>query len=301
MSSTDNKVSVLVLAFNRPAITKKVLAAIAEYAPPTLYVAVDGPRPGRPDDELNCGAVRQAVADWEAANPDTRIVRLFRDANLGCGRGVSTAIGWFFSQEEMGIILEDDCLPNHSFFYFCEQLLHFYRDKEQIMHIGGSNHLHGGVPIDTTYYFSKYPQIWGWASWSRAWAKYRFDMPHLEELLKRPDFGRYYHRELFIKTANGQLDTWDIQWIAAFLLHDGLSVLPTGNFIRNLGFDAHGGAHLSKKPAWYDDRTNEIGSIIHPAAIAQNVKADDYVFRTVYNPSLSLRIRRKLLSPFKKS
>jgi hypothetical protein len=301
MSSINDKVSVLVLAFNRPVITKKVLAAIADYAPPKIYVAVDGPRPGRADDQKNCAAVIQAVAEWEAAHPNTLVIRLFREANLGCGRGVSTAINWFFSQEEMGIILEDDCLPNRSFFVFCEELLHRYKDHEEIMHIGGSNHLHGGVRIAETYYFSKYPQIWGWASWRRAWSKYNFDMPDLANLLLRPEFSRYYHKDLFLKTAQGELDTWDIQWIAAFLLNDGLSILPAGNFIRNLGFDSHGGAHLNKKPSWYDDRTTDIETIIHPPVVEQNVKADDFVFRTVYNPSLLLRARRKLRSFFKKS
>jgi hypothetical protein len=290
----SEKVAVLLLAFNRPSLTDKVLGSIGHYAPPDLYVALDGPRPGRKDDELNGAAITESVSAWEAANPATRVHRLYRKKNLGCGRGVSSAITWFFSQEEMGIVLEDDCLPNLAFFSFCERLLWQYRDAEKIMHIGGSNHLHGGITVDSTYYFSKYPQIWGWASWKRAWEKYRLEMPDLESLFSLPAFRRYYKKEIFLITGRGDLDTWDIQWIYAFLMNDGLSILPRDNFIKNLGFDNNGGTHLQAKPSWYDDTTTEIEVLVPPDSITQNQAADDYVFRTVYNPSALSRIKRKL-------
>jgi hypothetical protein len=296
MSSTPivNKVAVLLLAFNRPEVTRQVLEAIAGYAPPRLYVALDGPRAGHPTDTKNCTAVRQLVADWETANPGCKVHNLYRDHNLGCGRAVSSGISWFFDEEEMGIVLEDDSLPNPSFFIFCETMLWKYRDTSRIMHIGGSNHLHGAVPMNSSWYFSRYPHIWGWASWRRAWSQYRFDMSELDKLLKLPYFLRYYKPEIFQLTARGQLDTWDIQWIYTFLINDGLSVLPNGNFIKNIGFDDQGGTHHNAKPAWYDDTTTVLTDLIPPASIEPNTAADDYVFRDIYSPSLLLRARRKL-------
>jgi hypothetical protein len=293
-AKAGEKVPVLLLAFNRPTPTQKVLDEISVYAPPDLYVGIDGARQGRPDDEANGAKIRRNVAAWEAANPGTRVHRLYREHNLGCGRGVSSAITWFFGEQPMGIVLEDDCIPNQSFFAFCQELLHRYTDEERIMHIGGSNQLHGGVSMESTFYFSKYPQIWGWASWQRAWKNYRFDMPDLDGLFRLPAFQRYYKRNIFELTGRGLLDTWDIQWIYAFLMNDGLSILPKGNFIRNIGFDVHEGSHLNARPTWYVDATTEIDDLLAPAAMEPNVAADDYVFRTVYNPSILLRAKRKL-------
>lgn len=288
------KVPVLLLAFNRPDITQSVLTAIAGYTPPRLYVAVDGPRTGHPTDGERCLAVKQLIAQWKTANPATDVRTLYREENLGCGRGVSSGITWFFDQEDMGIVLEDDCLPDPGFFWFCEQLLWQYRDQERIMHIGGSNHLHGAISMESTYYFSKYPQIWGWASWRRAWKLYRFDMTDLAGLFAKPEFDRLYDRKIFELTARGELDTWDIQWIYAFLMNNGLAILPDGNFIANIGFGDNSGAHLNGKPAWYEGTIRPVTKLIAPDGMHENVAADDYVYRTCYHPGMWLRMRRKL-------
>jgi len=294
--NAQEKVPVLLLAFNRPLLTQKVLDTIAAYAPPDLYVAVDGARPGRKDDEAHVADIRQRVTVWEAANPRTRVHKLYRETNLGCGRGVSGAITWFFGEEPMGIILEDDCLPNKSFYSFCEELLHRYANEERIMHIGGSNFLGGAVPMESTFYFSRYVQIWGWASWRRAWQKYRFEMTDLDGVFRLPAFRRYFRQDkgIFEGTATGHLNTWDLQWIYAILWNDGLSIAPNGNFIRNIGFDDAAGTHLTDKPSWYDDTTTESEVLIAPSAMEANAAADDRILRTVYRPSILLRMQRKL-------
>ena len=117
-------VPVLLIAFNRPDVTSKVFEAIRRAAPQCLYVAIDGPRPGYPEDRGKVDEVQRIVAavDW-----DCTVRTLFQKTNLGCRRGVNAAISWFFENEEMGIILEDDCVPDQTFFRFCEELLEYYR------------------------------------------------------------------------------------------------------------------------------------------------------------------------------
>ncbi|MBS1599289.1 MAG: nucleotide-diphospho-sugar transferase [Bacteroidetes bacterium] len=290
-NQSSDKVSVLLLAFNRPVITEKVLEAIAIYAPRDLYIGIDGPRPGNEKDVENCGLVKKLVDNWEQKNPSVRVHKLYRDKNLGCGHAVSEAINWFFDNEEMGIILEDDCLPNKSFFSFCQILLRKYYDNEAIMHIGGSNYLDDKIKIDSTYYFSKFPHIWGWATWRRAWKKYQFDMPHFDEFLHHPDFKRYYDNEVFIKVKQKEVDTWDSQWVYTFIMNEGLSILPKKNLVKNLGFDEFKGTHLHKKPKWYNDNTTEIQTIIHPNKILQNQLADDYIYKKAYKKTIIIRIK----------
>lgn len=120
------KTAVLFVLFNRPDTTRRVFEAIREAKPPRLYIAADGPRRGNADDEKNCREVRAVVEsiDW-----DCQVSRRFLDENAGCCKAVSSAISWFFDNEEEGIILEDDCLPHPSFFYFAKR---FLKDIETI-------------------------------------------------------------------------------------------------------------------------------------------------------------------------
>ncbi len=288
------KVNVLFLGFNRPALTYKVLQSIAEYAPEHLYVALDGARPGSLSDAEGSAAIKEMIEKWSAANPAVTIHRLYRESNLGCGIAVSQAITWFFEQEEMGIILEDDCLPNKSFFGFCEELLHRYRNEEKIMHIGGSNYLYGHVPVDTSYYFSRLPQIWGWATWKRAWDLYDFRMSAFDQLLTNPVFQRYFkfERDIYTLTKEGRLDTWDVQWVYTIYTHGGLSIVSTGNLVTNAGFDDNKGVHLIKKPKWYNDQTVEITTMRHPDRLEPNTAADDYVTRRKHRIGIQGKLKK---------
>ncbi|GHT86478.1 hypothetical protein FACS1894137_12140 [Spirochaetia bacterium] len=208
---------VLFLVFNRLDTTKQVFEAIRKAVPPRLYVASDGPRDNRDGEKEKVEEVRDYVLksiDW-----DCEVKTLFREKNLGCGKAVSGAITWFFENEEMGIILEDDCLPDQDFFMFCEELLEKYKDDERIYHIAGNNPL-TFIKSPYSYYFARIPHIWGWASWRRAWNHYSFDIVDLSDFIitKKINgvFNRIIDRVFFIdsfkKMEKHEIDTWDLQW-----------------------------------------------------------------------------------------
>lgn len=159
--------AILLLIFNRLDTTQLVFEAIQKVKPPRLYIASDGARIDKLSEDSLVGDVRNYVInniDW-----DCEVKTLFREENLGCKLAVSGAISWFFQNEGHGIILEDDCLPDHSFFRFCEEMLLKYSDDERIGMISGDNFQFGGSQVEDSYYFSRYPHIWGWATWKRAW------------------------------------------------------------------------------------------------------------------------------------
>lgn len=152
--------AVLFLVFNRPDTTKQVFEAIRKAKPPRLYVAADGPRLNRAGEEEKVKAVREYLMDnidWSC-----EVKTLFRQENLGCKYAVSGAITWFFEHEEMGIILEDDCLPSQSFFWFCEELLNRYNNDTRIFLISGFNSINKWKNNSFDYLFSYYGSIWGW-------------------------------------------------------------------------------------------------------------------------------------------
>ena len=161
--------AVLFMVFNRPNTTSKVFEEIKKARPPRLYVAADGPRKDKDGEEKKVLKVREiaTAVDWPC-----EVKTLFREKNLGCKSQTSSAITWFFKNEEQGIILEDDSLPHIDFFYFCEFLLDYYHDNKKILTIAGCNFQDGNKRGDASYYFSKYFQCWGWAGWRRSWSYY---------------------------------------------------------------------------------------------------------------------------------
>jgi hypothetical protein len=176
--SNYNVAPILFLVFNRPETTARVFEAIRNAKPSRLYIAADGPRDFIYNEYAVCAKTREIASrvDW-----DCDVETLFRAENLGCKAAVSSAISWFFSHEEEGIILEDDCLPCESFFYFTTILLEKYRHDERIAHIAGSNFQDGKKVGDGSYYFSDLYNIWGWATWKRVWKDYDAELRLLDE------------------------------------------------------------------------------------------------------------------------
>jgi hypothetical protein len=267
-------VPVLFLVFNRPETTQIVFEAIRKARPPKLYVAADGPRESRPQERELCEQTRSVInaIDWPC-----EVKTLFREHNLGCKIAVSSAIDWFFEHEEMGIILEDDCLPSGSFFDFCEQLLHRYKDDERVMHISGCTALPPEKSLDQTYYFIKYPIIWGWAGWRRAWKKYDVTMssyPQFRRGHKLKHFIsqyalRYYWTENFDSILNGKSNTWDYQWFYTTLNSGGLCIVPNYNLVTNIGFggSATHTSHEQNMLSALKHYETDLKHINHPNAI----------------------------------
>lgn len=243
MMDLELSTPILFLIFNRLDNTKKVFDVIKKVRPPRIYIAGDGPRADRPGEAEKVQAVRNHVVrhvDW-----DCEVKTLFRDENLGCRLAVSTAIDWFFDQETEGIILEDDCLPDISFFPYAEELLDRYREDERVMVIAGNSFYGYDHQLPHSYFFSRYNHCWGWATWRRAWQYYDRDMnqwPTLRNtdwLLRVGDgsqlFRRYWTR-IFDAAYAKKIDSWAFRWTLSCWAQSGLSILPSKNLVGNIGF-----------------------------------------------------------------
>lgn len=240
MNSANMNLPVLFLVFNRPDVTTRVFEAIRAAQPPKLYIAADGAREQKDGEATLCRRVREIVTavDWPC-----EVKTLFRDTNLGCKKAVSEGVTWFFENEAMGIILEDDCLPEHSFFRFCEELLFRYEHDQRIMMICGTNFANTDN-LESAYYFTSYPRIWGWASWRRVWNEYDVNISTFPVVQKKQLFlNRFaseneynYWMNAFTRVSLGEIDTWDIQVSYNAFTHSRLSICPRRNLISNIGF-----------------------------------------------------------------
>jgi hypothetical protein len=280
---------VLFMVFNRPDTTQRVFEAIRAARPPRLYVAADGPRTAREGEAQRCETTRRiaTAVDWPC-----ELITLFRTENLGCKRAVGSAITWFFEHEPEGIVLEDDCLPDASFFAYCDALLERYRDDPRVMCISGDNFISDAWKPEESYYFSIYTHIWGWASWRRAWKSYDIEMSDWKASDPRLLLGRKlpaerqaqrHWKSVFDRVAAGKIDTWDYQWNYACWKHDGVTCLPKVNLVSNIGFGADATHTVSPESKHANLAVAAIAlPLQHPKDVAATALADRWTNKHVF-------------------
>ena len=285
---------VLFLVFNRPDTTEKVFAEIKKAKPPKLYLAADGARNKKEEEKVK--EVKDIVInniDWPC-----ELKTLFRDNNLGCKYAVSSAIDWFFDNEEMGIILEDDCLPAHSFFWFCEELLNKYKDDMRVGLISGNNNQKGIKRGDSDYYFSIYNHVWGWASWANRWQSYDVELSNInnidfiEDIFQEKQTKKYW-LTVFDAMKRNTIDTWDYQFTFIAWHKGWLSIIPNVNLIKNIGF-GDDATHTKAEGEHPDLEIHDIVLKNHPQEVCRDLEADfftsKFVFRVFYKERIITKI-----------
>ncbi len=283
--------SVALLVFNRPEPTRRVMAAIRAVRPASLFVIGDGPRPLVPEDAERCRVVREITeqVDW-----DCRVSRRYSDENLGCRDNVVSGLDWVFKQTEEAIILEDDCLPDPSFFRYCTELLDFYRLDERVGAISGDNFQFGWRVTEDSYYFSRFCHIWGWATWRRAWQA--FD-PQMQDWPERRSANwlaevtgsgaeAHYWKLMFDdswRRPRGGMETWDIPWQYHCWRSGMLTATPGVNLVRNVGFGADS-THTSAASPLAGLPAHELEfPLTHPKTVAASEMADRRIDRTCFS------------------
>ncbi len=296
------KTPVLFISFNRMEPVQRVFEQIRRLKPEKLFLASDGPRSDCFDyDKRAIDLVRSyqdAQIDWNC-----EVHRLYRENNLGCKNAVSSAISWVFEQTETSIILEDDCLPDFSFFKFCEELLERYKDHSEIKTIAGINLVASELKISSqhSYFFSKTPQIWGWATWKRVWREYDFEMKHwpenrelLRKTLNMPQKLFEFYTDGFDDVKFGGLDTWDSQLVYSIWVKNGLTIQPSSNLVRNIGFGKDATHTKNENIFLANLKTNPlVFPLIHPLGVKRDTEMEGLFARIMF-PTLCKRIMKKI-------
>jgi len=266
--------------FNRPDTTKEVFKTIRAAKPEKLLVVADGPRTSRQGEADKCAATRAIIdeVDW-----DCEVQKNFSETNMGCRLRVSSGITWAFELVDKAILLEDDTVPSASFFPYCAELLDRYENDERVMMVSGNNFLFEHAPPAESYYFSRHPHGWGWATWRRAWAKYDLNMTNWPEIRDRKLFDqyfpkmseRYYWESLFQSVYDGNIDTWDYQWVYSIWANSGLTIAPARNLVRNIGFDSEA-THTTGDNMYSSLGAEELDlPLTHPARVLASSDRDE--------------------------
>lgn len=294
---------ILLCVFNRPHLTERVFAEIRRQQPQRLLLVSDGPRETQPGESRLVQQTRQIISqvDW-----DCQVSTNFSDTNMGCRDRMASGISWAFDQVESLIVLEDDCLPSQEFFDFCAAMLQQYEQDDRVGMICGDQFL-PHRPTTEDAYFSKYPFVWGWASWKRAWQHYDLSMRRWPK--RNADWlstwsacsseEQYWHH-LFSKQAAGEIDTWDYSWIFNSWDKELLTIHPAVNLVSNIGF-GHDATHTTDAGAAIANlaisQSENLGEVAGnralprkiyrlPSIVQRDHEIDHQLFEHVFRPSL---------------
>ena len=286
-------ISVLLIIFNRKDTVEKILPQIRKAAPERLYIACDAPRNNVEGEAEKVLAVREYVLsqiDWNC-----KVTTNFLTENQGA-KNIHRFITWFFENEKEGIILEDDCIPNDSFFNYCSELLEKYRDDKRVWNISGYNPLNA-IPSFYSYFFHYEAWAWGWATWADRWLpnyKFLIDDSYdniFDGFTNIPEVVYYYKQILSEFRYNENVSTWDVQWNLAIIKNKGACILPTQNLVSNIGV---GGLHFDcKQNPYLCTPTYEIKELRHPEYIDFNAYFIYYLQKNIVETSYVKEIIKK--------
>jgi len=128
-------------------------------------------------------------------------------------------------------------------------MLLMYKEDQNIIAINGCN-FNYDKNDDDSYFFSRYLNVWGWATWKRAALMIDYNIPSWQNKRKLYflwrklrnhlldfdlDWYRYW-RNNFDEIAKKRLDTWDYQWQYYQWLEDKKTIVSSQNLVANIGF-----------------------------------------------------------------
>ena len=293
-------IPVAFIIYKRLETTIRVFDRIKEAAPKRLYLIADGPKI-ETDKDL-CLRVRNYVE--KNINWSCELVKVYSKVNLGCAKRVQSGLDKVFENEEMAIILEDDTLPDKSFFSFTEELLIRYKNDHRVGHISGCNLFPEALSnYPYSYWFTSIINIWGWATWKRSWGHYDLPMTSWANENKSKFLEtwcidktqRESIRKMFDLHCNNKNPwTWDYQWVYSCWRVNALAIMPAGNLVSNIGIGPD--ASNTKSKTSIDMYPKVIQSIdqnlIHPQK-TRNISFEKKYYSS-FQPKITQLLKQKV-------
>ena len=240
MVSTIEDLPVLIMAFQRLDNLDLIVNRCRAAGIRKIYISVDGPSP----EDFGQIENHQRIVKYVSTLSEDSNLSIFAkvsEVNLGCSASVLGALDWFFSQVDFGIVLEDDCIPEISFFTFVLRGLEYLSQDSNCMIVSGSQ-FWASTKISSGCFLSKYPLIWGWATTKSNWKKLSDSM---EAEIHRLNF-RYpclansedvFWNAGLRRSVLGYLDAWDAILAYVFYANNYMALLPHASLIQNIGND----------------------------------------------------------------
>lgn len=309
-------IPVVLFIFKRKEKIKQIIDKIKEIQPKKVYILGDGPRNSEEIKIVNeCRKVTETSITWEC-----EIIKNYSKENRGVYENIARGAKWVFEREEKAIFLEDDNLPEKSFFYFCRELLEKYNKDERVLWICGTNYLEKfETPNKESYVFTKHLMPCGWASWRDKFNKfYDGNLEILDDTLSLKNIEAQYEcKKLFKQQLESAMlekkrilkgnkpSSWDHQMAISIRNNSVYGISPKYNLIRNIGVDndsIHGGNsfdnEMTKRFCAIKSYSIEF-PLKHPKYVVSNFIYEKKVAKLILLP-LNYRIRGKFIKLIKK-
>lgn len=277
---------VVIIIYKRIDNLEEICSTLRKVKPKNILIISDGAKIKSDIHLINeVRSKLESLIDWKC-----NIHKNYAATNLGLKERFSSGISWVFSIVDRAIFIEDDCIPDPTFFRFCDELLEKYKDDKRIMTISGNNFQYGKNPITESYYFSRYPHIWGWATWKRALKHYDPDLNDwptrrktnwLHDVTHNFVSSKYW-QYIFDKVYEGKINTWDYQLTYACFANNGLNIIPSHNLVTNVGYDNSATNTKVRSRAMGQLSTPIDFPLVHPRGIEANQPADATTDRHVF-------------------
>ena len=293
------KTPVVFICYNRPLVTKKTFGQIRKLKPKKLFLIMDGPKIKNNSDLINCKKVQKIISK---INWDCEVYKNFSKINVGLKTRIVSGLNWVFSKVDKAIILEDDCYAEQDFFYFCENLLNYYKRNKKISIVTGNNFEENTINL-SSYYFSKYSHIWGWATWKRTWKLYRDNNEEISKFINSEAFRKFcpiqdeqkYWIKMLKQIKKGQLQSWAYYFLLNIWKYKGLTVTPNYNLVENLGVNNELSTNKIDNNLRIPLTKSKLKKpLIHPKNIFINSDIDKLVFYKIYYKNFQFRAKSKL-------
>tara|TARA_Y100001970_G_C14097091_1_gene783308 strand:- start:310 stop:1233 length:924 start_codon:yes stop_codon:yes gene_type:complete len=233
---------ILFITYARSKYARKAFDAIKRVKPKNLYFYSNKAPIGNQDLNNNNNKIRGFVdeIDW-----DCNLRTFFRDKHIQIYTSLFSAIDWVFDNEKKAIIIEEDCVASAVFFDYCEKLLDYYEDESKVWMLSGNNFTPSGNPSDSSFFFSRFAHIYGWASWSDRWKKQDRLMESWDDEVKKREFLEYFQDKksaiFFYKNFKNfykkieRYNPWDyLNWYS-MIINKAYCVVPNTNLVSNIG------------------------------------------------------------------
>lgn len=229
-------VPVLIICYKRSVNVCELLNSLCAQGVSRVYIAIDGSKDS--DSSISHSIESQSNEITKAFNVELSVWK--REINLGPAVSVITAIDWFFSNENAGIILEDDLVISSQLLPYFAFMLKRFESNLDVMMISGTQFVNSQNLEE--FQWTSYPVIWGWATWSDRWKLYRDQLSYLDQIKVH----RKGKEERFWKTGlrrcvSGIQDAWDIPLAVSQLNSGRKTILPPVNLVSNQGADEYAG------------------------------------------------------------
>ncbi len=289
-------IPVVLIMYRRMDTVEEQMNILNQIKPSVLYLVGDDAPFG--EEELHQKVLQIREYCEKAVQWSCDLRRIYAEENMGCDKRIETALSQVFREVGEAIILEDDCIPDPTFFEFCQQMLVRYRDDKRIMFISGG-HYCPWEEEDTSYIFSRRGDIWGWATWADRWTCMEQDFfaewkRMLDEHLVAKHYGRKVERALIRENGKyGLKPPWDIKWIDYTMASGRLAIVPGRNMVTNIGFDTNA-THTNVAPDFSLKKNPMVFPMTEPDEVKPNKRYDTTRQRENFAISYYTRVKRRI-------